>query len=150
MNREIKFRAFDAKTNTMVFSGFHVIGEVTAFGGIETHIAENKCGATCSMERWNDIVLMQYTGLKDKNGKEIYDGDVVELDSYPFYSDGLRNYLGEVYWCDRDHMWAVGLHVVSDRVSGRATGRALHEDDGEGWAVIGNIHENPELLKTTP
>jgi uncharacterized phage protein (TIGR01671 family) len=99
-----------------------------------------------SVEFTKDCPVMQYTGLKDKDGREIYEGDVIDLDSYPFYSGSLRNYLGEVYWCARDHQWSVGLHVVSDRVSGSATGRALCEDDGEGWKVVGNIYETPELL----
>jgi len=76
-----------------------------------------------------DIILMQYTGLKDKNGKEIYEGDII--------SDGYIKrevkYLGagfspfDEYLDVRDKFTILG---------------GLY-----GFAVIGNIYENPELLE---
>ena len=99
--------------------------------------------------------LEQYTGLKDIYGNEIYEGDIIKSKSYPFYSDAPEmddgkeepvelNYLG-VIGIDVDGVY-YDLKVVSDRVSGRACGGSLSEIC-ESVEVIGNIHENPELLE---
>lgn len=91
---------------------------------------------------------MQFTGLKDCKGVEIYEGDIVETKGYPFYTEEGRNYLGEVAWFKEDACWHVFLHVVSDRVVGRASGDALgnYIEERSDFEVLGNIHENHELL----
>ena len=74
--------------------------------------------------------VMQYTGLKDKNGKEIYEGDIVQYDlaqeKYPSLA------VGEIVW-------------NQDRFE-----HSRYSAEGYFWdkmKVIGNIYENPELLK---
>jgi uncharacterized phage protein (TIGR01671 family) len=87
---------------------------------------------------------MQYTGLKDKNGKEIYEGDIVE-------------------WKMGDWRDAIGVTVKDEDLVCRVEWKDDHtgfypfvEDEGydgvimfsvDKCEVIGNIHENPELLK---
>lgn len=92
----------------------------------------------------NNVVVEQYTGLKDKNGKEIYEGDVVEQ-----FVCGVKNFKGKK--CGRRTVWQVRwneeeccfeLHYLSGSLFGDSM-MAL----GEEYEVIGNIHENPELLK---
>lgn len=132
--REIKFRAWWTDTMYTVYEIDWTEGKINVLGGGQ------------SLRPWvEDCTLMQYTGLKDKNGKEIYEGDIVEM-KYT-HSDGDREEkvsaqpivkwddctasfycdpIDEDEWCDDWQM---------DNLSGRC-------------AIIGNIHENPELLNT--
>ena len=100
--------------------------------------------------------IMQYTGLKDKNGREIYEGDIIKAMEYPFYGDAIGeqsrpenkrielNYLGVVS-IDPDGVF-YELERVSSRVSGGACGGMLSELN-KVCEIIGNTHENPELLE---
>jgi len=86
------------------------------------------------------LVLMQYTGLKDKNGKEIYEGDIVEA------YDGTRDVV-------KIGRYNVDVAEYGCPVCGVYTnsGIVYHALFGWDWAgevkVIGNIYENPELVK---
>ena len=87
--------------------------------------------------RDENIILMQSTGLKDKNGKEIFEGDIVQFEDYYEVSDSLYINKGIIEWCQG------GFHVTNrDSV--------LMEDllDGDSLdvTIIGNIYENKELL----
>ncbi|KXT82026.1 Phage protein [Streptococcus oralis] len=82
----------------------------------------------------NDLILMQSTGLKDKNGKEIFEGDVVRvLDStYTVFYDSEK---GSYRLKPHDDRWNV------DYMS--------NFPHGENFEVVGNIYENPELVEVT-
>jgi len=84
--------------------------------------------------------VMQYTGLKDKNGKEIYEGDIIES---VFKSIDLLEGEGRTRWivewrdggfCEND--------LRGDYLADFQVGGVLPDE-----TVVGNIHENPELLK---
>lgn len=109
MNREIKFRAWHKENREM--------REVTNLDLPNT--TENE---------W--LVAMQYTGLVDKNGKEIYEGDVIE------YQESKHIKVR----CQIE--WEIGGWTATNTMQGLANLRL-----SEMWEVIGNIYENPELLE---
>lgn len=77
-----------------------------------------------------DIEIMQYTGLKDKNGKEIYEGDLLKLDTT----------VGEVIFKDGS------FQMILDESAGRSP---LLQERTKRFEVTGNVYSNPELLKET-
>lgn len=94
----------------------------------------------------------QFTGLHDKKGKEIYEGGIVVQDCYLWFADGQPNYRGTVEWIYSQ--WQVVAHCVNPNKRGISDGmnQGLNDDgieDGEktDWEVIGNIHDNPNLLE---
>ena len=105
-----------------------------------------------------NVVIEQCTGLRDKNGKLIYEGDIIVISNeYPFYdcknTDGepVLNYIGIVKWIY--NCWQYEYQCVNPKNSGISNGinNLLNEfgfDDDEfsDFEIIGNIHENPELL----
>jgi len=136
--REIKFRAWDKERKKMV-----KVGEM----GFDQKEGVYYVGSTngdklCSVVSVEGIllekkfILMQYTGLKDKNGKEIYEGDIVRR------NDGLLRVVKWMPYC-------FYLEDVQPDKEGRIGREVLEEKRIEllGYKVIGNIFENPELLK---
>lgn len=91
--------------------------------------------------------LGQFTGLTDKNGVKIFEGDILSSDRYPYTSDGNQNYYAEVVWFD--NCPAFGLYTFKSPksvVRGVAEGSEFIEDDLSDMEVVGNIYDNPELL----
>ena len=129
MSREIKFRAWDKFTKQMPFEGFHLFGEVLTFHLLSQWCDENpNPNHSSSLLRPNDIEIMQYTGLKDKNGKEIYEGDIVKAGEL----------IGIIEWCNSD-----SRYIVTNGDKNGGLNSFYMKQNAE---VIGNIHENPELL----
>lgn len=117
--RVLKFRAWNKQKKKWMWpypNAFHIIGEVTVF-----ELLKQDC---TSIEEYNDLVICQFTGLLDKNGVEIYEGDIVQSRQI-----ACRN--GEVI-----------LRNTAFRVHGFILFQL-----SDGAKVIGNVYENPELIR---
>ena len=90
-------------------------------------------------ERW---VVEQCTGLKDKNGKLIYEGDIVEIMVWDDIEEDWIETKGKVYWSKED---AAFLIFVS--YDGEYSLNSQETFYGQEIKVIGNIHENEDLLE---
>jgi len=125
--REIKFRAWDKKTKQFIPPEIFAVG----FTG---HVWEWNTEKKRLSNADGQYELMQFTGLKDKNGKEVYEGDIIKK---LITREGFEpeHSFTEVKWKKVEDNWD------QDGFVGFTTYPA---EDGE---VIGNIYENPELLK---
>ncbi|PEE42819.1 YopX family protein [Bacillus pseudomycoides] len=96
------------------------------------HLSDEKDGEVYWGRSFDDVQFIQSTGLKDKNGKEIYEGDIVKISGHPFQGS-----------IDIDGNYEVGYNEYMElSCGGWYLFRMRH------WAeVIGNKFENPELLK---
>lgn len=98
-------------------------------------------GGWCYEEDYHNYQLMQYTGLKDKNGKEIYGGDIVEYRACEGCDD-CGVVVSEVIW--RDGGWYIVTEWQGEQKDIPSSLCSLYGND---LVIIGNIYENPELLK---
>ncbi len=117
--REIKFRAWDKEENNFIY--------FDATDGLKSECDETYI-------RLNVRRIDQYTGLKDKNGKEIYEGDILLVTLQPYGCPQLETF--KVIWNDSTARYN------------------LLDKNDDGWSldntniieVIGNIYENKELI----
>ncbi len=126
--KEIKFRAWTDQGTQGTFRMENDIGILPSKHS--EHWLENGLGLF--LQTGSSHKLMQYTGLKDKNGKEIYEGDIVEI-----YDDKYKIVYSAPTFRE------VGIGNSRNRVmTGSFVGDIIYH-----LKIIGNIYENPELLK---
>lgn len=130
--RKIKFRAWDNDFNKM----FNVVEisyeDKTTLAWREPYNGERVNWSKSGLEVGAECDLMQYTGLNDKNDKEIYEGDIVQFTVNKFGGNGVEKTIknGLVYF---NHE---GILSVDGWILARVKSRE----------IIGNKYENPELL----
>lgn len=138
-NRELKFRVWNIEDkrwdNPAILEVFTSEGVLEPF----QYIKSGKLNPLyIPIENY---VIQQYTGNKDKNGKEIYEGDVIKEKHYGDWGDTDNyDYIGVVYWSSL----GCGFRTLP-KPDISCNGNIFTENNT--IEVIGNIFENPELLK---
>lgn len=130
--REIKFRAWDKNEEEMI--------EAEYLAGPYSSLILSSEGVLYSEhgpgdETWHEsesdnYILMQYTGLKDKNGKKIYEGDILDFNGYP----------SEIRFED-------GGYIFDNNIPGQYGIEPFDSIAAKTYTVIGNIYKNKEILK---
>lgn len=134
--RQIKFRVWNKKTKAWIYGphkhsdldGVNLIGETILFGEFLRGV---------SIEDLNEIVTLQFTGLYDKNGKEIFEGDIVKIEQTYFGAVSVTKddlpvfFLGEVFYNEE---------TASFRANISDNGQYCFQG-GKTLEVVGNIFE---------
>ncbi|EPI05090.1 YopX family protein [Enterococcus faecalis] len=140
-----KFRAWDTYEKEMLENVTPLFDDSNSMIAIITDFqikgspgtSEIEIGSYDTTFNWDEFpyILMQSTGLKDKNGVEIFEGDILVYDAPKKYDH--RRSMHEIAYADGRFFWEF-LDLVF------CQSNILYRD---GYLVIGNIHENPELLE---
>lgn len=137
MKREIKFRAYSSHKHKM-YPVSNIEWDID--GRILVTADDGKNGIELIDE---EAHLMQYTGLHDKNGREIYEGDTLKVTGV----DG-GSYVASVRWFSDEGYPAFDLGSIPETsFYGANTLATIFQGGVETCEVIGNIFENPELLE---
>ena len=125
MNRDIKFRVWDTKYNVII--SWDDISESRTLALLVSN--HNRNISNC--------VLMQYTGEEDKNGKDIYEGDIVECFGYD------RTFKAKIIFRDG----CFEIQEPQDKNGGVYCDYLKYFTCDNAVSVIGNIYENPNILE---
>lgn len=130
--RPIKFRVYDTVKKEWIHDTSHAVnlfGETVIMG----ELLRRPDDSTVSLDELKNLVAMQYTGLNDKNGKEIWENDIIEYQNdadsendFPMVRDVVEFMHGA--FCINGHMFMAIVDLVGE------------------CEVVGNIHEHPHLL----
>ena len=119
MQRDIKFRVYNLRDNKMHY-------DITGFEFCNGDMTGVFIDGVFFLKE--EVFIMQYTGLKDKTGKEIYEGDIVEYDDY----------LWTIEYSKEDGAFTLNSYDILEN---------FINTDAKWVEVIGNIYENPNLLQ---
>lgn len=140
--RTIKFKA--KKINNDVL----VVGSLAIYGKRAYILPEENIGQPLAVfEKVDPATVCQFTGFLDKNGKEVYEGDVLRSDTYPFScteDNKYDNYYGAIGWSEEDaSFYMVAIKNPKSSVRGISDGICdfISQKKMQDFEVLGNIHE---------
>lgn len=144
MERNIKFRGQD-ENGKWLYGGYYTLPD--GEGGSIHRIAADY--STKGKFEFHDVVVKpetvgQFTGLTDRNEKKIYEDDIVEWQQYSFTGQKTETIKGVVYFDTDCGAYGLRTDLVEDFFWLKIF---YNEVDLGDITVIGNIHDNPELLK---
>ena len=123
--KELKIKAWLKKEKKMV----SIIGIDFNYEYIRYTEDDNLFNSDYKVAEFKDIELLQFTGLKDNGGQELYEADVIK------FNDGIDDIYGLISYDDEDGTYRVSYENITEHLSDR-------EGDFE---IVGNIFENPQL-----
>ncbi|HCE33432.1 YopX family protein [Fusobacterium sp.] len=123
--KEFKMKAWLKKENKMV----SIIGIDLNYQYIRYTDDGNLFKDDYKIAEFKDIELLQFTGVKDKAGQEVYEADVIK------FNDGIDDIYGLISYDDEDAVYCVSYENVTEHLSNMA---------GD-FEIVGNIFENPNL-----
>lgn len=133
MNRDIKFRVFDSERHIMIYDAQNTYNGNTYTDDNVLQPGVEKFSSFLNEDRYE---VMQYIGMKDKNGKFMFEGDFIVNDN---------GVIGEIYYIPCK--FSVSSYI-SDAFDNFNESGAVNLSTGnvEWVKIIGNIYENPELI----
>jgi uncharacterized phage protein (TIGR01671 family) len=140
MNREILFKAKRIDNGEWVEGQYvYITNPLTEDGKPIKHLICN--GTNIFNDLIDPVTLCQYTGLTDKDGKKIWENDIISIHAYS-YDEPEDDYFGVVTYCEKDACWSLNNNEKYGEIICECFGSYTTEIINHG-----NIFDNPELLE---